>query len=196
MNLIYTSLRGVKRPLCESLSPLSIWEYLDGAHVLRTAVQICAFLLIKQLSLVPTATHKMHWSMQLMQSCFVFVGHTFVESNYILNPNGKRLAWGLNMLHWLNLPLSLQIWSPTFQALRLRITVHSFRPAAIRAYSRSEDRSGLPSLCLCLGNHCHLIQQHHQQGGYQTVFWHRRGSLNMGRQRWEGVKQWLTPGVC
>lgn len=91
-------------------------------------------------------------------------------------------------------------------ALRLSINIYPSRPAAIRAYSTSEDGSGLPSLCLCLGNHCHLIQAsprgmlllqiYNQRGGCQTGSWHQREGLDMGRQSWGRVRQWLTPGVC
>ena len=70
-------------------------------------------------------------------------------------------------------------------------TTYPVWPAAIRACSRSEDGSGLPSLCLCLWNHCHLIQAsprgmlllqiYYRRGGCQSRFWHGRGSLDTGK---------------
>lgn len=90
-----------------------------------------------------------------------------------------------------SLYLPPQICSPKHNTWGFSITIYPSWPAAIRASSTSEDGSGLPSLCLCLGNHCHLIQAsprgmlllqiYNRQGGCQTGFWHGRVRLGHGQ---------------
>lgn len=95
------------------------------------------------------------------------------------------------MAQLLDIYLPLQIWSPKHDTRGLSITIYPFWPGAIRACSRSEDGSELPSLGLCLGNHCHLIQAS-PRGMLLLQIYYRRGGRQTGL--WQGSVAWTWAG--